>query len=87
MSAATWAAVFQSILFIHGEKVPPRREDVIRKGAEMAGVDPDIFLKLWQVRRGQASLSRMAAWDLMQSVLNEVDTLARYVDGWQSQGS
>lgn len=83
MSASTWAAVFQTILHIHGEEVPADREAVIRAGSSLAGVDAEVFVKLWQVRRGTTSPGRMGAWELLQSTLHQVDILARYVDSWE----
>ncbi len=83
-SSSAWASVFQALLAIDGREVPADRTEVIRQGAVLANVDPDVFLKVHAVRHQRSSLNRFAAWKLLTDTLKQLDELARFVDQWQS---
>ncbi|MFH0881516.1 MAG: hypothetical protein V2A56_00865 [bacterium] len=82
MSSATWSAVFQALLVIEGKDVPPDRKEVIRQGAALANVDPDVFLRVHAVRHERRAMNRLGAWDLLMKTLKQLDHLARFVDAW-----
>ena len=83
MSVPTWVSVFQAILKIKGAEVPQGKRETLSRGATTAGLNPDVFLELERVRRERSALNRSSAWDLLRRTLEQVDQLARFVDGWQ----
>lgn len=84
MSSATWSSVFEAVLVIEGKEVPEHRRDVIRQGAELIKLDPEVFLQVHAVRHERGALNRIGAWELLKKTLTQLDHLARFVDGWQS---
>jgi len=84
MTVPTWNSVFQALLVISGDSVPTDRLELIEKGSAVAGVDAEVFKRVYSVRHERNALGRTGAWELLRSTLLQVDLLARYVDGWQS---
>ncbi|MBS1262145.1 MAG: hypothetical protein MAG453_01484 [Calditrichaeota bacterium] len=80
MSVPTWAAVFQALIVIDGGEAPADKREVLRRGAELAGLDADVFARLAKLRRERTSLNRRASWALLKETLVQLDKLAAYAD-------
>jgi len=82
LTVPTWRFVFLALIAIQGEPIPPTRQEILRRGSEIAGVDTDLFLTLDRVKRERTALNRTDTWNLLKRCLEQVDQLARFVDGW-----
>ncbi|MDP8207540.1 MAG: nucleotidyltransferase domain-containing protein [Candidatus Electryonea clarkiae] len=85
MTMPTWVSVFQALIFLEGSEVPAEKKNVVQRGAELANLNPEIFLDIERLRRLKSSLNRVKARELLLKTLREIDLLSGFIDKYQSK--
>lgn len=82
-SVTALVSIFRGILYLCQGEIPVHRGAVIARVAEATGVDEVLFLRLVQIKEGKLKLSLPELHTLVGRYLEEVRTLASWLDDFQ----
>jgi hypothetical protein len=80
-SFSTFLAAFRAVLRLQNEEPPSDARATIEKAAIDVGFNPEIFLEIIEIRRGESVLPRRdAALSAFEQYLTEIEAITTYVD-------
>src|SRR5206468_5147114 len=86
-SYAPVVAVCRGALRVAGHPVPALGGEVVRKAADLCGLDPTPFVEVAAIKRGGPSAAAVPMKPLFRRYYAQVETLARAVDAGFAQGA
>jgi len=82
-SLSAFAAIFQGLLWLHGQEIPADRKALIERAAAIAGFSPGPYLAIHALRAGKSGQNLPA---LFKNLLTETEKLVRWADTYMHPG-
>lgn len=79
-SMAAFVAIFEALLYLKGQSLPPTKREVVNATAAQFDMDATLFEKLLDVKEDRVKPGDMEMMGLFKNYLKEVRKLAKLVD-------
>ncbi|MDZ7290732.1 MAG: nucleotidyltransferase domain-containing protein [candidate division KSB1 bacterium] len=79
-SIKPFAALFEALLFLHGETVPSQRKEVFQKVVRLANLNGGFVEVLFRLQNSPKRLYREELWELAEDYLAQIEALSTYID-------
>ena len=79
-SIMTFAAIFKALLYLKDKPLPAGKKDIFKETCEAFDMDPEVFLKLLDVREGRLKLSGDETLALYKDYLSQVKRFSKLID-------
>ena len=82
-SFSAFMAVFRGILRLKGEDGNPKPADLIERISQITEINPQVFLDLLDIKKGNSVLPRgNETLEMFEQYLTELSAITNYVDNW-----
>ena len=79
-SFSAFISIFNALLFLKGERVPDRKEEVIRAMDEHYGLDRNLFQDLLNIKTGEKKVGKNELNKTVWRYISEIKELSKKVD-------
>jgi predicted nucleotidyltransferase len=79
-SLSAFISIFKALLYLKGEDIPEKNENVIGIAAECFNLDKVLFQALWHIKRGEKKPGKDEMKRTFLSYISEIKGLSRMVD-------
>lgn len=73
-------ALFEALLYLKGEALPPKKQEVISAASKALDVDAEVFETLLRIREGRLKPDQKTGISIFKSWLKEMRNLSKLVD-------
>ncbi len=79
-SVSTFHAIFQVVLFLHGEPAVRGSQELLSLMGHRTGLDSTLFLEMLKIKEGRIKLAAGDAVHIMERYIEQIKNLAQYLD-------
>lgn len=76
----SFAALFETLLFLKGETIPNARQEIFQKIVGLAGLDGGFVERLFHLQTKDSRLYSEELWKIMEDYIAQIEKLATYID-------